>query len=118
MTGLVLGAEVGLVKGDAVGLVLGAFDMGAFDVGADDGVALGAEVGLLKGDAVGLVLGAFDTGDFDVGADEGLDVVGLTEGLFDVDGGLLIVGDGVENSNRSETLVKCEVGKLPLFGQT
>jgi hypothetical protein len=45
-------------------------------------------------------------------------VVGKDDGWVVVVGGLLIVGEGVLNSNKSSVLVKCDAGKFPRFGHT
>jgi hypothetical protein len=80
---VVEGLEVGWNEGDMVGLGIGS-DEGiilGLEVGADVGVMLGLEVGADVGDVVGLEVGA-DVGDevgLEVGADEG-DVVGLNVG--------------------------------------
>ena len=105
-----VGAMVWLFEG----LVL--VDVTGFLVGEDvSGASDGDEVtGFLDG---GVVNGALD-GDDVTGFLVGAVVIGIAVGIDDVVGDMLIVGDGVLNSNRSVVSIKCEAGKLPLLGHT
>ena len=105
-----VGAMVWLFEG----LVL--VDVTGFLVGEDvSGASDGDEVtGFLDG---GVVNGALD-GDDVTGFLVGAVVIGIAVGIGDVVGDMLIVGDGVLNSNRSVVSIKCEAGKLPLLGHT
>lgn len=76
---------------------------------------LGPFVGAV-GDEVGLFVGFFVAGA--CAAVVGEVVVGNDDGWVVVVGGLLIVGEGVLNSNKSSVLVKCDAGKFPRFGHT
>ena len=103
----VLGNVTGFLDGD---------DETGFLVGEDvSGASDGDEVtGFLDG---GVVNGALD-GDDVTGFLVGAVVIGIAVGIDDVVGDMLIVGDGVLNSNRSVVSIKCEAGKLPLLGHT
>ena len=105
-----VGAMVWLFEG----LIL--VEVTGFLVGEDvSGASDGDEVtGFLVGENV---IAALD-GDDVTGFLDGAVVIGIAVGIDDVVGDMLIVGDGVLNSNRSVVSIKCEAGKLPLLGHT
>ena len=123
--GSLLGDELGDSFGDLLGLrkeVPEGEEFGAADGLLDeeaDGEKLGVLNGFLDGDFVGGMLGAFEVGDNELGDDEvGATEIGLPDGPDEIEGELLIVGEGVVNRNRSAASVKWSSGKFGLFGHT
>jgi hypothetical protein len=117
VTGFLVGEDVsGASDGDEVtGFLVGENVIAALDGDDVTGFLDGDEVtGFLDGDDVIVALVGDDVTGFLVGAV----VIGIAVGIDDVVGDMLIVGDGVLNSNRSVVSIKCEAGKLPLLGHT
>ena len=107
----------GLSEGEEIGAALGLLD------GIRDGDELGALLGLFEGliedELVGDTLGAFEVGDNEVGDNVvGAAEIGFLDGADDIEGELLLVGEGVAYRNRSAAFVKWSSGKLRLFGHT